>query len=1144
MQVIAMSKVPAMGGTLYQTLSCLTKYRRAVRIMKLTAIILLGACIQLSAKGISQTITLSLKDAPIQKLFKEIERQTDYTFFLESDLISKAQKVTVSVKNLPLNQVLDMCFKDLPFTYSFSGKIIIVTPKQSKMATDIKELMSQRLVDIKGRIVNSKGEPISDATVSVRGSTKRTITNANGEFFISGVDDDAVVIISHVQYETMTLPVKGDGLVSATLQLRISSLDELQVIAYGTTTKRFSTGNITTIKSSDIEKQPVQNPLLALQGRVPGLEITQTTGLNGGNVKVRIQGINSFGSLNGLVGTEPLIVVDGVPYPSKFPSDYLETLVQGGSPLNYINTSDIESISVLKDADATAIYGSRAANGAILITTKKAKAGKPKLSFDLQQGWGKVTRSVKMMNTRQYLDMRYEAYKNSGVDLATQNVGFRNYDLKLWDTTRYTNWQKELIGGTAQYTNINAGISGGTDLVQYLISGRFNRQTSVFPGNYDDKAGGMHFSLNGNSSNQRLRIQLSGSYTYDQNRLPGGDLTSNAVLLEPVAPKLYNDDGTLNWAPNASGSSTWNNPLAQTFATEFNNVTKNLVTSMNIGYTIFKGLVFSSNLGYNNLQSDLFQGIKLEFFSPESRPFGQRSAKFGKRNISSWIIEPQLQYSKNISKGKLDVLFGTTAQKTSGNYFIVEARGQSNDELLHSLVAATSVNAVSQGTNGDYVARFNGLFGRINYNWNKKYLINLTGRRDGSSKFGEENKFHNFWSTGIGWIFSEEKWIAGALPFLSFAKLRASYGTTGNDQIADYSYLSLYKSSYPNIPYQGANGFVANGLSNTFLQWEETRKLQGGIDLSIFNERVALSITYVRNRSSNQLVNYSLPNVTGFTSFIKNFPATIQNINWELSLNTINVKSKNIVWNTNFNLTIPRNKVINFPGIELTSYAKGLTGVIIGEPIGIMKLYPYGGVDPATGSYMLLDVDGKPGDINVSTSAFEQSAKVSLLPKYYGGMTNSITYKGFQLDFLFQFVYQKGSKDLYYSNGQLAPGAFFAASSNQPVNVIKNHWQKADDLASIGRYTTSYQFSIWPYLYTDEGYSYAAGSFIRLKNASLSWQIPENWSRKVHIQNARVFFHGQNLATITKYKGLDPETRSISTLPPLKMWTVGAKIEL
>lgn len=1144
MQVFATSEVPILDRTLRQQLRCLRKHCRAVKIMKLTTILLLGACVQLSARGISQTITLSLKDVPIQKVFREIERQTDYTFFIESDLVAKANKVIVLANNLPLTQVLDMCFKNLPFTYSFSGKIIIVMPKQGKATTDISSTTFQRPVDIRGRVVNSKGEPISDATVSLKGSNKSVITNANGEFVMSGVDDNSMIIISHVQYEIMNLSVRGNGFINATLQLRVSSLDELQIIAYGTTTKRFTTGNVTTIKSSDLEKQPVQNPLLALQGRVPGLEITQSTGLSGGGVKVRIQGINSFGSINGLVGTEPLIIVDGVPYPSKFPySSAMDALIQGGSPLNYINMMDIESISILKDADATAIYGSRAANGAILITTKKAKTGKPKLSLDFQKGWGKVTHFAKMMNTRQYLDMRYEAYKNDGLDLATEPLDYNNYDLKLWDTAQYTDWQKELIGGTAQFTSANAGVSGGSETVRYLIRGSYNRQTTVFPGNYDDKSGGMHFSLNGTSSNQRLRIQLSGSYMYDQNQLPGVDFTNNAILLEPNAPKLYNDNGTLNWAPTIDGASTWANPLATTFATEFSNATRNLMTSMNVGYTIFSGLVISSNLGFTNLRSDLFQGYKMEYNPPEFRPYSQRLARFGKRDLSTWIIEPQLQYGKSVSKGRLDVLVGATIQKSSGNYFLVEASGQSNNELLRSLAAATLVKGVSLGNNGDYVTRFNGLFGRISYNWNKKYLINLTGRRDGSSKFGDENRFHNFWSTGIGWIISEEKWIAKGLPFLGFAKLRASYGTTGNDQIADYSFLSLYRPSNPTIPYQGANGFRVNGLSNPFLQWEETRKLQGGIDLSIFNERIALGITYVRNRSSNQLINYSLPNITGFTSFIKNFPATIQNNSWEFTLNTSNIKSKKLNWTTSFNLTIPRNKVVTFPGIELTTYAIATNGIIVGDPIGIMSWYKYGGVDPATGSYMLIDKDGKSVD-QVVTGSTLRSEKVSLLPKYYGGMTNSISYKGFQLDFLFQFVRQIGPMDLYYSNANVAPGSFYSGYSNQPVNVITNHWQKTGDNANIGRYTTDYGFSIWPYTFTKEGYSYEAGSYIRLKNVSLSCQIPPSWSRRTHFSNVRIYIHGQNIATITKYTGLDPETRSISTLPPLRMWTIGAKVEL
>ncbi|HEX4849953.1 MAG TPA: TonB-dependent receptor plug domain-containing protein, partial [Puia sp.] len=357
-----------------------------------------------------------------------------------------------------------------------------------------------------------------------------------------------------------------------TVKMRVSAIDEVQVIAYGTTTKRFNIGNVATVKAADIEKQPVQNPLLALQGRVPGVVVTQMTGINGGAVKVRIQGQNSFRA----DGLDPLIVIDGVPYPATTTS-YMEYVVQGGSPLNYINPSDIESISVLKDADATAIYGSRAANGAILITTKKGKTGKPKLFVDVQQGWGKVTRHVDMMNTRQYLDMRYEAYKNDGIDLAAQSVSSKNYDLKFWDTTRYTDWQKELIGGAAQYTNINAGVSGGSANVQYLVSATYNRQTTVFPGNFSDKVGGLHFSLNGSSPNQRLRIQLSGSYQYNQNGLPGNDLTQSAVLLEPDAPKLYNEDGSLNWAQTASGRSTWTNPLVNSLYTEFSNTTSNLV---------------------------------------------------------------------------------------------------------------------------------------------------------------------------------------------------------------------------------------------------------------------------------------------------------------------------------------------------------------------------------------------------------------------------------------------------------------------------------------------------------------------------------------------------------------------------------------
>jgi TonB-linked SusC/RagA family outer membrane protein len=1118
--------------------------------MKLTVIFLTATFLNVTANVVSQQVSFSGKNASLEKVFAEVKKQTGYQFMYNKPVLVDTKPVTLNVENVPLVDFLNLILKDQPLQFSIDSKSIFISRKPPVAGSSDRQPLETSEFSppssIRLRVLGEDAKPLVGASVLFKNGKILGVTDAEGVLILN-VSEGDVLVVSFVGYEAkeykITAAVAGssDRQLTISLSQKLSMLDETIVIAYGTSSRRFTTGNVAQVSSKEIERQPVQNPLLALQGRVPGLVVTQMTGMNGGAVQVRIQGQNSLRS----GALEPLIVIDGVPYPSQFSNAYMEQVVQAGSPLNYINTSDIESISVLKDADATAIYGSRAANGAIIITTKKGKVGKPKLTFDLQQGWGKVTRHVDMMNTRQYLDMRYEAYKNDGINLATQSINSSNYDLKLWDTTRYTDWQKELIGRTAQYTNINAGVSGGTALVQYLVGASFNRQTTVFPGNFDDKAGGLHFSLNGSSPDKRLRIQLSSSYMYNQNRLPNTDLTNNAILLEPNAPSLYNYDGSLNWAPTVSGTSTWTNPLVNIFYKEFSSTTRNLLTNMNIGYTIFPGFVVSSNFGYNNLQSDLFQGTKLEATRPESRATAQRSATFGRRNIGSWIIEPQLQFEKNLGKGKLESLIGSTIQKSSGNYLVVQASGQPTNELLHSLAAATSLRAVIQGTSAEYTTRFNGLYGRVGYNWDKKYLLNLTGRRDGSSKFGEENRFHNFWSAGAGWIFSEEKWFQSTLPSLSFGKLRASYGTTGNDQISDYSYLSLYGIVTTDILYQGTTSFDVGGLANPFLQWEETRKLQVGFDLSAFKERIAIAVTYSRNRSSNQLSDYSLPDITGFTGYTKNFPATIQNTSWEFSLNTVNIKSKNINWNTNFNLTLPQNKVINFTDIERTGYASGNSGVIIGKPIGILKRYQYGGVDPATGNYYTLDRNGNPVySPNFPDNILDRTARVSLLPKFYGGMSNSISYKNFQLDFLFQFVYKVGTKDLYfYSANGLVPGRF-SGNSNQPARIVDNHWQKPGDNAVIGRFTNQ-NMTIWPYnSFSDEGFSYAAGSYVRLKNLSLSWQLPHAWSKRTRLQTTRIYFRGQNLATITGYTGLDPETRSINTLPPLQMWTVGVKIEL
>jgi TonB-dependent starch-binding outer membrane protein SusC len=1097
-------------------------------VMKLTTFLMMAACLQISARGLTQTLTLSFKNASLEKVFSEIQRQTGYSFFYEDGLLKDARPVDIAVVKASITQVLDMCFNNQPYTYKIVKTSISVKRKE-QLANVISHPPNPGTGDpvtVSGRVTDPQGNPLAGANVKVKGSNVGTVTDNLGKFTLPDLDANAVLEISFVGYDPQTIHVKGKTLFSVSLGQKLAELDEAVIIAYGKTSRRFTTGNIATVKAADIEKQPVQNPLLALQGRVPGIEVTQLTGLNGGGVTVRIQGRNSIRS-----GLDPLIVIDGVPFPSKLEgaTPFFEDIVKGGSPLNYVNPADIESIDVLKDADATAIYGSRAANGAILITTKKGKAGRTKLNFNLQQGWGKVSRKLDMMNTRQYLDMRYEALRNDGIIWTAPS--YRADDLKVWDTTRYTDWQKELIGGTSKYTNINTSVSGGTSAVQYLIGATYNRQTTIFSNDFDDKIGSVNINLTGSTNNQRFKIQLSGSYRYDENKLPSVDLTAQALLLEPVAPPLFKEDGSLNWAPNAAGTSTWTNPLVNLLSSDFNNTTKNLISNVNLSYRIINGLELRTSLGYTNLSTQLYMPKRLEFIQPESRPNVERQTTFGNRNMSSWIVEPMLQYSRIMGKGKIEGLLGSTIQKSSFSYLGVSGRGYAADLLMKSLLAAssTTIDASSSG-----LTRYNALFVRLSYNWDDKYLVNLTGRRDGSNKFGDKNRFNNFGSIGLGWIISQEKWISQNFPGLSFAKLRSSYGVTGNDQIADFSYLGIYSISNPTVLYQNSISLNATNIPNPYIEWERTRKWQSGLDLGIIKDRLLLGITYARNRSSNQLINYPIPSFTGFISVLKNLPATIQNTSWEFTLNTVNVKNKAFSWTTNMNLTIPRNKVISFPGIELTTYANGNQGVVVGQPLGVTRVFQYSGLNPANGLHYVLDKNDNPAFAANPVNKF-----ISTQTSWYGGIVNNISYRGLQLDFLIQFVRRKSTRDFTWRSGSLYPGQFSAGSSNQPVTML-DRWQKPGDISFRPRYSTS---PVSNAVLTSDAYYSFDGSYVRVKNVSLSWQLPRVWVKKASIQNALLYLRAQNLAVFTNYKGLDPESGATG-MPPLLLWTAGLNVEL
>jgi TonB-dependent starch-binding outer membrane protein SusC len=1102
-----------------------------LRVMKLTTLLLIITLVQVSAKGFSQKINLNEKNAPLEKVLHAIEQQSGYVFFYDSKDVK--QVVSIHLVDATIEDALSACFKDVPLTYKVADKTVFLQQKEPTILDKIKAVLTPS-IGIRGRVYDEKGAPMPGVTVKAKDESHSTITDKDGYFFLDGINGKAVLVISSVGYLTKEINADDPLVLDIRMVVSNSKLDEVQVIAYGETSQRLNTGDVTTVSAKDIGQQPVTNPLLALEGRVPGLFIAQDNGIPGGGVTVAIRGQNSIQS-----GNDPLYVIDGVPYASQLlptqiggilgtssntPQIGFTNIAGNGNPLSFINPADIESISVLKDAGATAIYGSRGANGVILITTKKGKAGQTKVDVNVQSGYGQVTRRASLLNTQQYLEMRNEALKNDGLTASLDNG---DYDLLQWDTKSNTDWQKVLLGNTAHYTDAQGSISGGNELTQFLIGGGYNNQTTVFPGDFADRKASMHFNINNTSPNKKFNITLTGSYSNDDNRLPQTDLAYAAYTLPPDAPALRNPDGSINWAPSSTGTSTlFSNPLAADLQT-FQNKTNNLIANSVLSYRILPGLNIRSSFGYTNMQTEQQNLTPLSSQAPENRLYNTNNAILATNNINSWIIEPQISYKKEIGKGRLEVLLGSTFEQNDSKEIAIQSSGYANEANLGDISYASNI------TSSNYIEsvyKYNALFGRLNYNWDDEYLVDLTGRRDGSSRFGANHQFHDFGAGGIGWIFTKEAALTKALPFLSYGKLRASYGTTGNDQIGDYQYLSLYNTVYAAVPYQGAIGLNPANLANPNLEWELTKKFEVALELGFFHDRILLTGSYSSNRSSNELLGYNLPSVTGFSSIQTNFPATVGNTSWEFSLNTNNVKGNDFNWTSNFNLTVPRNKLIAFPNLAASTYANTL---VIGQPLNIQKVFHYTGVDPATGEYSFASATDK---YNPDYNS-DRNTVINTTPKFYGGFQNTISYKSFRLDFLFQFVKQTGKSSLYLLG---IPGN----SGNQFSSVL-TRWQKPGDVTNIQRYSSVYYNVGTPFydMYSSDA-AYTDASYIRLKNLAFSWQVKNDWVKAMHIQSLRLFIQGQDLLTITHYKGLDPEAPGSTSLPPIRVLTAGINIGL
>ncbi len=1126
---------------------------QTLRIMKLTAIILLVVCLQVSATGYSQKVTLNMKNVPLQKVFKEINRQTGFQFFYKDVLLAHVGKIDITVKEAAIDEVLQKCFNNMSLTYDIADKTIVVKEK-----VPTKNIFEEPPpLKITGTVKDENGLPVAGVSVLIKGTKTGTTTNDNGYFTLDDVPEDGILVVTATNIETREVKISGRTSLDISVKIKISALDQVQIIGYGLTTKRLNTGAVSTIKGDDIKDRPVSNIMQALQGKLSGVAITNFSPGVGAPVQMLIRGQNSISS-----GNNPLIIIDGV-IVNQNPGGLMSNLQgmavgnnyqQGVSPLNYINPADVESVDVLKDADATSIYGSRGTNGVILITTRKNAIGKTKATVNVSTGWKDPVGLTERLNTEQYLKVRKDAFATGNMSATAvinpivptnQNAP----DLTLWSQTAYTDYVKFELDNPAPNYNADVSISGGTKELNFTASGSYYKMYDAYifkP--YQERMIG-RLQLNHTSKNNKLILNIGSIFGKENQKFAetnsGSSVLSGSNANAPNY-ELYNADGTLYFGTGKGFIDGTYYNIMPNKEMKTNSVTNNLLLNGNISYAIIKDLVAEVKISYNaqaNNAHKLYTSKAVNIQNLlEPNPWGLHSTN----RFTSTNIEPQLSYKRNISRAKIAALAGATFLEKTIDAISVKVNNPGSDDLLYSFGSGKPTEAFSNITPEKYLS----VFGRINADWDRKYIANLTFRRDGSSKFGPDNRYANFASAGLAWIFTNESFLKDNVHFLSYGKLRGSYGTTGNNNIADFQYLSLLQSPTSSFSgrYLGIPGLNPATYANPAVQWETTTKNDIGLDLGFLQNRILLSTSWYRTVSTDLLVSLPLSTQTGFSSYVGNFPGKVQNSGLEIELTTQNLSSQSKTsWATKFNISNNKNVLKEFPGLEKTTYATkyqvGRALPSLNSLVSFLEFpYHFTSINPDNGLPQFEDVnkDGVISSIDRNNEGWWGSST----PTLWGGMTNSISYKGFSLDVFLQF-----SNGIFTKWNYNTGGTPIGSLSNPSIDVINNYWMQPGDVKKYPRLATGIAGVA---AYTTPLSNYATstavmykGYYIRLKNVQLTYSLPANILSKLKINNVSLYVSGENLAVYTPEKLYkDPEVFWGRSAGLLRTVTTGIRVEL
>lgn len=1001
-----------------------------------------------------------------------------------------------------------------------AGKGENASPENAVLRTGMSPGELLQGITVRGTVTD-KGQPMPGVNVVIKGGSTGVVTDIDGKYTIPVPDKEAVLTFSFIGFVTQEIRVGDQRTIDISLDEETMEMEEVVVVGYGTRKKRDLTGAIASIGSKDIENAPANNLLSAMQGKAAGVQITSSSGAPGDGITVRVRGMSSLN-----LGNDPLYVVDGVPIETTSTSMLNVSEQHGLSPLAYLNPGDIESVEILKDAASSSIYGSRAANGVVLITTKKGKEGKARIDVSATMGISNITRKLSVLNREQYRNLIIEGYVNED---AYNNRAQSDYNYTIADPFNPVNmgdndWQSVMYRQAVE-KQVNLSVAGGTKTLKYAFTGSYLDQDGILLGSKYKR-----FTTRANtefSVTNFLRLGSNMSYTYSTNdRAASGGMGNQslvvATLIRPATYAMYYPNGAYVGYINGK-----RNPVALAEESTFENVSNRFIGNEYVEVDLIKGLKFRTSIGldFENMKEDLFFPTTVDYREGYNQGYVRSS------NYLTIVNENYFTYNGSLGEHHLGAVVGNSQQ-----YWKKEVTGldgfQFASDDLRTLNGAGSITSWTPNyTTAHAIVSF---FGRVSYDYKSNYLFEANLRADGSSRFGENHHFGYFPSASAAWRFTEEPFMEWAAGIVDNGKIRYSIGQTGNEAIDNYTAQGNFATGKNYLTFAGV---APEEMPNEDLVWETTTQNNIGLDISILNNRIDVTVDAYLKKTKDLLYAVPLPNTTGFASITRNI-GSIENKGLELMITTHNFV-KDFKWNSSLNLSFNRNKVLSLPDEVMTNgYITSGDFQILkeGEPIGTFFGYNNMGVYArdedndkqkrnltATGKvFKGGDVNWEDIDKNGIIDAKDRSILGNAQPKFTGGFNNDFSYKGFSLNVFFQFSY----------GGSIYNNVAWYRTDIMSYNMVsletyEKSWRKQGD---ITEYPKVIRNDPMQNLSRVQNRWLEDGSYLKLKSAVLAYNIPPSWLQKIKVSNVKIYISGNNLLTWTKYSGYDPDVSSYNDL--------------